>query len=1104
MPLRACARLHPGRTIFARASARPAIDTLSSLAMSNPLLAEIQAGRKLKKTGSSEGADAPAPASTDATTDRKAFALKLNAMFGGAGPPVSKHPPAGAPPPPTSHQTPPPLVTTGVPRSSSRDSFTTVGPSDSTTAHAQTVGAGLRGALNRRLSAAGQQEAQHDHYYDQQQQHDYYGEYGEYGDQQYPGYYDEHGDYHYYDTAAAAAAGNVLSLADLPLRGSEGALPDVTSDDSISVAGLRLNARRELASLSADEVASLLHALELGRYAASFASLPVRGADLASATDADLTEAGVGVALHRRALLSQVAAFVTDGVPAHLLVPRAGGGDGGSRGGSSAAGSAARTGAGGGASAFSAADYFAAAGGGAGGASHNLSPRTAARVEAATAAASAVAAVAREASSGAEAARLVEKGHEANARGDFETARALFLRAHAAQGRAGPQLSAANMALKMGDGGVALREYEALLLRSDLSEQHRQACHRKIGEAMRATSAGQALASSLAMLSHSNTRLGELPAALLEQTRAAIGEAKAAGVAPEKVVAAEVELADAEREAARRAEAQRARAEAEEGLKAAMPSWFGIGVDTAKLRSAIEAARRADVAAPTVSAAEAKLLEVEKKEEAKLTRASEQRQRQQQAEQFRRDEERRRAAEARAAAAVQARARGNGARLRLAAPGAREALRAENARARLVREGKEANAGGDAARARACFLEAQRGEWPTTQEGALSFAAAAISAANMALKLGQRSVAATEYEALLQRPTGLICAKHREMATRKLAEARGAEAGTATGSRDSHAAAEPPAASAPDVEPAAAPDVEPAAAEKPPPVSWWGRKRSATEDAWGAAADAVKQAAAAAAAAVASEPLPPQPEAEAETATETATATKATGPSDDSWGSPVEDVPEGWERCADGGIVRSRPAEAEPPSPQQPQPQPQRPSVPGAAPGEYAIQLSVKVGGWAEAEGHTLYTIETTASCAKDEGSPAVTHSCEARRRYTDFAALHASLVPLLPSPPFPSGDFPVPKRVLTSLLDSLKRERAAALAAYLQTAVDCADSAPPEPLLGFLCVDREMLCGAAAVAAAESARSSMAEAGVAATVVSGVTGFLSSWTPWGGRGGSS
>jgi hypothetical protein len=37
-------------------------------------------------------------------------------------------------------------------------------------------------------------------------------------------------------------------------------------------------------------------------------SLPIRGADLETATDEDLQEAGMSIALHRRALLTQVSA----------------------------------------------------------------------------------------------------------------------------------------------------------------------------------------------------------------------------------------------------------------------------------------------------------------------------------------------------------------------------------------------------------------------------------------------------------------------------------------------------------------------------------------------------------------------------------------------------------------------------------------------------------------------------------------------------------------------------------------------------------------------------------------------------------------------------
>ena len=38
-------------------------------------------------------------------------------------------------------------------------------------------------------------------------------------------------------------------------------------------------------------------------------ALPIRGADLETATDDDLQEAGMAIALHRRALLAQVTAL---------------------------------------------------------------------------------------------------------------------------------------------------------------------------------------------------------------------------------------------------------------------------------------------------------------------------------------------------------------------------------------------------------------------------------------------------------------------------------------------------------------------------------------------------------------------------------------------------------------------------------------------------------------------------------------------------------------------------------------------------------------------------------------------------------------------------
>ena len=123
----------------------------------------------------------------------------------------------------------------------------------------------------------------------------------------------------------------VLTLADMQRRVQrEGSSADnslVNPDDSVSMVQSAARTRhsnlpdgtRALDSLSAYEVALLLHSLELGRYAEGFMSLPIRGADLETATDEDLQEAGMSIALHRRALLTQVLDMRSEGVPTHLL-----------------------------------------------------------------------------------------------------------------------------------------------------------------------------------------------------------------------------------------------------------------------------------------------------------------------------------------------------------------------------------------------------------------------------------------------------------------------------------------------------------------------------------------------------------------------------------------------------------------------------------------------------------------------------------------------------------------------------------------------------------------------------------------------------------------
>lgn len=63
----------------------------------------------------------------------------------------------------------------------------------------------------------------------------------------------------------------------------------------------------------------------------------------------------------------------------------------------------------------------------------------------------------------AKAAELVRAGHEANDAGATDTARKKFLAAHRHSKRPSTLISAANMALKMGDAQTAMREYEKVL-----------------------------------------------------------------------------------------------------------------------------------------------------------------------------------------------------------------------------------------------------------------------------------------------------------------------------------------------------------------------------------------------------------------------------------------------------------------------------------------------------------------------------------------------------------------------------------------------------------------------------------------------------------------
>jgi len=70
---------------------------------------------------------------------------------------------------------------------------------------------------------------------------------------------------------------------------------------------------------------------------------------------------------------------------------------------------------------------------------------------------------ARQEEADAKAAELVRAGHEANEAGATDTARKKFLAAHRHSKRPSTLISAANMALKMGDAQTAMREYEKVL-----------------------------------------------------------------------------------------------------------------------------------------------------------------------------------------------------------------------------------------------------------------------------------------------------------------------------------------------------------------------------------------------------------------------------------------------------------------------------------------------------------------------------------------------------------------------------------------------------------------------------------------------------------------
>ena len=92
----------------------------------------------------------------------------------------------------------------------------------------------------------------------------------------------------------------------------------VAPDDSISNVGAS-DANLDITQLSEVQVAALLSALGLGRYAEAARGLPLRGRDLVHCREEDLEAIGFAFRPHRISFLEEVARFSSEGVPAHLL-----------------------------------------------------------------------------------------------------------------------------------------------------------------------------------------------------------------------------------------------------------------------------------------------------------------------------------------------------------------------------------------------------------------------------------------------------------------------------------------------------------------------------------------------------------------------------------------------------------------------------------------------------------------------------------------------------------------------------------------------------------------------------------------------------------------
>lgn len=78
--------------------------------------------------------------------------------------------------------------------------------------------------------------------------------------------------------------------------------------------------RIPLANLTERQVAQLLRALSLGKYAEAALNVPLRGRDLMHCVEEDLVQIGISFRPHRRSLLEEIEHFKEGGVPGDMLI----------------------------------------------------------------------------------------------------------------------------------------------------------------------------------------------------------------------------------------------------------------------------------------------------------------------------------------------------------------------------------------------------------------------------------------------------------------------------------------------------------------------------------------------------------------------------------------------------------------------------------------------------------------------------------------------------------------------------------------------------------------------------------------------------------------